>query len=81
MTDEELLEQVVAAWRPRDIDGAPGSHPAWHDLSAETRAIAFEEAVKQRKMEAALDPDGLSATARIVLAQITAGLSAGPSEA
>ena len=36
--DEELrlIEEAASAWRPTR-DGGVGSHPAWHDLSAEGR--------------------------------------------
>jgi hypothetical protein len=67
--DEEiLLEQVVSAWRPRR-DGV-ASHPAWHDLDAAAREAAHRETLTMRRMEAALDPDGLSTTARAVLGVI-----------
>ena len=46
------------------------SHPAWHDLGAEARREAFEATVRLRKMEAAIDPEGLSTTARVVLERI-----------
>ena len=34
---EVLIEQVVSAWRPEDLEGGPRSHPAWHALT--TRLI------------------------------------------
>ena len=72
MADERelLVEQVVGSWRPTDPDGAPQPHPAWHDLDARGRREAYEDTVVQRTLEAALDPDGLSSTARLVLARI-----------
>lgn len=70
MTDEELIEQVAAAWRPRDLDGGPVSHPAWHDLDAAGRERAARLAAALRPLEAALDPQGLSSTAKAVLARI-----------
>lgn len=70
--DELLVEQVAAAWRPRDREGGVRSHPAWHDLSAEGRVRAARLAAAQRPLEAALDPEGLSTTARAVLARILA---------
>jgi hypothetical protein len=71
-SDDELLrEQVVSAWRPRDIDGGVRSHPAWHDLPEPERTRAHDEAARARRMEAALDPEGLSSTARAVLARLT----------
>jgi hypothetical protein len=74
MTDERdrdiLIEQVAAAWRPTDLEGGPRPHPAWHDLDEAGRAEAFELAVRLRRMEAGLDPQGLSTTGRAVLDRI-----------
>jgi hypothetical protein len=71
MTDDELLiEQVASAYRavPRD---ELRYHPHWYDLDAAGRERAFALARALRALEAALDPDGLSTTARAVLARIT----------
>lgn len=69
--DEDLLiEQVAGAWRPAPTDGGLHFHKAWHDLGAAARLIAFDRARALRTAEAALDPDGLSTTARAVLARI-----------
>jgi len=70
--DEHLFEQAVGAWRPRDPDGRILPHPAWLDLDEAGRREAFDEAARARAQEEALDPDGLSTTARAVLARITA---------
>ena len=71
MADEELLiEAISGAWRPRDPRGQLRSHPAWHDLDVAERIEAFEQTCIQRTLEAALDPAGLSTTARAVLARI-----------
>ncbi len=73
MTPEEeelLVEQVASAWRPR-ADDEIHYHKAWHDLDAAGRARAFELARALRPLEAALDPQGLSTTARAVLARVT----------
>jgi hypothetical protein len=78
MTDEErelLIEQAAAAWRPTRFgvageDDAVGWHAAWHDLDADGRKEAFRRATAMRQWEAALDPDGLSTTAKAVLARI-----------
>ena len=67
---ELLIEQVVAAWRPEDLDGGVRAHPAWHDLDDDGRVEAAKRTAQARRMEAALDPDGLSTTARLVLAKI-----------
>jgi hypothetical protein len=71
--DELLIEQVVSAWRPRDRDGGVRSHPAWHDLPEDLREDAARAARRQRRMEAALDPEGMSSTAKAVLARIRGG--------
>lgn len=68
--DEDLLiEQVAGAWRPTAGDEL-AYHKAWHDLDAAGRERAFERARALRTAEAALDPDGLSTTARAVLARL-----------
>jgi len=69
--DEDLLiEQVAGAYRPVSRDELR-YHPAWHDLGPDARERAFERARALRALEAALDPDGLSTTARAVLDRIT----------
>lgn len=68
--DELLIEQVASAYRPVPRDELR-YHPRWHDLGAAGRARAFARATALRALEAALDPDGLSTTARAVLARIT----------
>lgn len=71
MTDDELLiEQVASAYRPVPHDELR-YHPRWHDLAPAGRDRAFARAKALRELEAALDPDGLSTTARAVLARIT----------
>ncbi|MBN2496805.1 MAG: hypothetical protein JXR96_19600 [Deltaproteobacteria bacterium] len=70
---EELIELAAAAWRPRDVDGGIRAHPAWHDLDAADRERAFELSVTWRRIESALDPEGLSSSARAVLARIRRG--------
>lgn len=69
--DEDLLiEQVAGAYRPVSRDELR-YHPAWYDLGPDARERAFERARALRALEAALDPDGLSTTARAVLDRIT----------
>jgi len=68
--DELLIEQVASAYRPAPRDELR-YHPAWHDLGPAGRERAFVRARALRELEAALDPDGLSTTARAVLARIT----------
>lgn len=75
MTDQEreiLLERTSSAWRPRDLDGGVRSHPAWHDLDDAGREQAYQITRQLRAIEAALDADGLSSTAKAVLARIRA---------
>jgi len=67
--EEALVEQVAGAFRPRAREELR-YHPAWHDLGEAERMRAFEIARELRKVEAALDADGLSTTARAVLARI-----------
>ncbi len=69
--DEDLLiEQVASAYRPVSRDELR-YHPAWHDLGPDARERAFDRARALRALEAALDPDGMSTTARAVLDRIT----------
>jgi hypothetical protein len=67
--NDDLIEEVAGAYRPRSTDELR-YHPAWHDLDATGRTRAYERARALRPLEAALDPDGLSTTARAVLARI-----------
>jgi hypothetical protein len=68
---DSLIEQAASAYRPRDPrDGRARPHPAWLDLDAEGRTAAFETATASRALEAGLDPEGLSTTARAVLARL-----------
>jgi hypothetical protein len=74
MTEEEheedlLVEQVAGAHRPMPRDDLR-YHPAFHDLAAPGRLRAFDLAMALRRIEAELDEDGLSTTARAVLARI-----------
>lgn len=67
---ERLIEAAVTAWRPRDVSGTIRAHPAWADLDEAGRREVSEATEHLRRLEAALDPDGLSTTARRVLAWI-----------
>ena len=72
MTREEedlLVEQVASAYRPASPDELR-YHPAWHDLPAAARERAFDLTRSLRPLEAALDPEGLSTTARAVLQKL-----------
>ncbi|HEY4182192.1 MAG TPA: hypothetical protein VGM90_35355 [Kofleriaceae bacterium] len=73
MTEDEkqlLIEQVAGAWRP-DAGDELTYHKAWHDLDDDARLVAADRARALRKIESALDGEGLSTTARNVLAKIT----------
>jgi hypothetical protein len=70
--DESLVEQVASAFRHRDPFGRILESPAFADLDAEGRERAYEVALEQRRLEAALEPQGLSTTAKLVLARIAA---------
>jgi hypothetical protein len=68
---EALIEAVTTAFRPRDaLTGELRAHDAWHDLDAEGRVQAYEDTLITRTLEAALDTEGLSTTARAVLARL-----------
>jgi hypothetical protein len=75
MDEEALVEAVTSAHRPRDPAGAIQFHPCWWDLDAGGRRAAFLATASHRALEAALDPEGLSATGRAVLARIEQGLA------
>ncbi len=69
--DENLVSHATSAHRARDADGRVLPDPAWMDLDADGRRAAFEETVRLRRMEAALDPQGLTPTAYAVLARLS----------
>ena len=76
MTEDErsaAIEAVCTAHRPTDARGEIHFHPTWHDLDVGTRVEAATVAAAQRRLEALLDPDGLSTTARAVLRRISGG--------
>lgn len=68
---EALLDAVGCARREPDLDGNLTALPAWHDLDESGRVEAALRTAELRRMEAALDPDDLSTTARAVLARIS----------
>jgi len=71
MSDRDILiERVAGAWRGRNADGELQAHAAWHDLDDSGRLAAYSAAFALRQIEAALDKEGLSTTARAVLAAI-----------
>lgn len=70
MERDALREQVISAFRERDVFGRVQAAPAWHDLSEADRVAATAEARRQRQLEAALNSRGLSSTALAVLARL-----------
>ena len=74
MTPEEreaLVEAVTTAHRTVDpFTRMTQAHHAFWDLDEAGRAEAYERSLSQRAVESALDPEGLSTTARAVLSRI-----------
>ena len=66
-----VMERALSSFRERDALGRIRWAPAWYDLSERDRAALYEESLVARRLEAALDGDGLSTTARTVLDRIT----------
>jgi hypothetical protein len=67
-----LIEAVTSAHRERDPHGRVLGHRSFHDLDADARREAYEQTCLSRALEAALDAEGLSSTARAVLRRIEA---------
>jgi hypothetical protein len=65
---EVLIEAATTAWRPQGPSGQVRSHPAWADLDAAGRVAVYEATRALRRLEAARDSQGLSSTAKRVLA-------------
>lgn len=75
MNDQQralLIEQATTAHRPHHGDGTLRAHPAFCDLDAAGRTALHDVITLQRRLEAALDPGGLSSTAHAVLARVRA---------
>lgn len=75
---EALIEALAGAHRARSPLGEIRPHPAFFDLDEAGREEAFAVAKRLRAMESALDPEGLSTTARAVLARIRGATTAAP---
>lgn len=69
---DALIEALSGAHRARTPLGEIRPHPAFFDLDEAGREEAFAVARRLRRLEAALDPEGLSTTARAVLSRIRA---------
>ncbi len=67
---EALIEQVVSAARAADPRGGVRPSSAFYDLDDAGRSEAFDLAMKQRRIEAAIDGEGHNATVKAVLAII-----------
>jgi hypothetical protein len=67
---ETLIEASVASHRERDREGRIVPPRAWRDLPPEACEEVFRRQLLTRELEKATDPDGLSGTARAVLARI-----------
>lgn len=69
---DELIAELCSATRETRATGEIVWSKAFYDLDADARAQAFEEALVERRLEAALSPEGMTGTARAVLAKIRA---------
>jgi hypothetical protein len=67
---ERLVEAVVSAHRERDALGRIIPSAAFFDLDDGDRRAAFEETLRARSLEAAIDPAGLSTTAKAILSRL-----------
>lgn len=65
-----LVESCVTAFRERDAEGRLKPPAAWWDLPPEALDELYAQQLLAREIERALDPQGLSATARAVLTRI-----------
>jgi hypothetical protein len=65
-----LVESCVTAFRERDPEGRLVPPATWWDLSPEALDELYERQVLAREIERALDPQGLSGTARAALERI-----------
>ena len=65
-----LIERAASAFRERDAWGRILPSASWLDLPAEDRDALFARQLESRLIERALDPNGLSTTARAVLRRL-----------
>lgn len=74
MTDDDRIELAASAHRDRDRrTGRVVPSAAWMDLDDAGREALFEVTARSRRLEAALDPGGRSATVHAVLDRIRRG--------
>lgn len=76
MTPEErdlLVAQMTSAHRDRAPEGQIRPHRAFFDLDEEGRIAAHDVTAEMRTLEAAASADGITSTARAVLARIRRG--------
>jgi hypothetical protein len=66
---EVLIEATCSPYRERDAFGRILAAPAFRDLSPADRETAFDAQLSARAFERAVAADGLSGTARAVLAR------------
>jgi hypothetical protein len=67
---DRIVEAATTAHRPVRSDGEIAFHPAFFDLDLQGREELFAATWRQRELERASDPAGLSATARAVLRRV-----------
>jgi hypothetical protein len=67
---DRLFEEVISAYRRRDPRGGVSPSPAFYDLAERDRESAFDEALRLRAIEAAIDAGGQSTTVKAALAII-----------
>jgi hypothetical protein len=68
--NHKLVSAASSAHRGRDAEGRLIPDASWMDLDEDGRREAFEATLKLRRVEAALDAEGLSSTAKSVLQKI-----------
>lgn len=75
MTEEEkeaLVAAAAGAYRESRATGEIVWSPAFFDLDESGRREAYEESLRERRLEASASSDGRTGTARAVLARIRA---------
>jgi len=65
-----LMEAVLTPYRQRDPEGRLAPPPEWWDLPPEALDELFQEGMRARLVEKAMDPQGRSGTVRAVMARL-----------